>query len=261
VTLLFDSHIHVYSCYRRPEAFSILMDRLARIDARAEKIACLTERHDCDFYGELLASPGKVLGDRFETEIRSDGAYMRITRSDDGQQLALLPGRQVVTRERLEVIALNRTESIADGLPATEIIETVIERGGVPMLPWSPGKWFFERGRIVAELLDRYSPADLLIGDSSMRPRGWPTPRLMGKARRLGYSIVAGSDPLPFPGEEAYFGAYVTRVANAPDGPPADRIRQIPGNPGLSVTLLGTRPSPFAIAGRLHKNAAIKRKT
>jgi len=258
VTLLVDSHIHVYPCYRRAEAFSILM---ARIDGQAEKIACLTERHDCDFYGELLESPGKVLGDRFDTAVHSDGAYLRITRHTDGQQLVLLPGRQVVARERLEVIALNQGEFIADGSPATEIIEMVIARGGVPMLPWSPGKWFFERGRIVAELLDRFTPADLLIGDTSLRPRGWPTPRLMGKARRLGYSIVAGSDPLPFPGEEVYFGAYITRIANAPAGPPADRIRRILGNSDLSVTLLGTRPSPFAIARRLHKNAAAKRKS
>jgi hypothetical protein len=126
----------------------------------------------------------------------------------NGQSVHVVAGRQVATRERLEVLALATTAEVADGGDILETVERIAAAGGIPVLAWAPGKWLGRRGRRVHAILSEVQPGGLLIGDTAMRPRGWPTPRLMLEAKRRGFAIVAGTDPLPLAGEESLIGRY-----------------------------------------------------
>ncbi len=259
MSVVVDSHIHIYPCYSLKRAFSTLMDRLSNIASGATKIACLTERYDCDYFKELSEGRTGDLGPGFAVNHESNGNFLRIARTSDGTEFSLLPGRQVVARERIEVIGLNHAQHIGDGTPAKEIVDTILENSGIPMLAWSPGKWFFQRGRVIESLLRRYSPADLLIGDTSLRPQGWATPLLIRKARKMGYKVIAGSDPLPFAGEENSFGSYVSTASGSFEQlTPAEILRRIVGDPAVTLAKRGNRSNPVAFARRLHKNAASK---
>ncbi len=259
MNLVIDSHIHIYPCYSLQYAFTILIDRFNTLDSKAVKIACLTERYDCDYFQELKEGRIGDLNSGFIVSHEADGDFLRITRSGDGTEFHLLPGRQVVAKERIEVIGLNHPKHVSDGTPAREIVDTILENGGTPMLAWSPGKWFFTRGKVILSLLERYSPADMLIGDTSLRPRGWFKPLLVRKAQRMGYKVIAGSDPLPFAGEEEAFGAYVSRTQGAFDGKsPVDILRSLTTDSSIQLNSAGNRSNPVAFARRLHKNAASK---
>ena len=255
---IIDSHIHVYPCYDLDRAFSTLLSSMDGIAPNAVKVACLTERYDCDFFNELSAD-STPLDDRFSVREDPNEACLWIQRQDGGGSVALLPGRQVVSSENIEVIALVHRERIADGLPAAQIVEAVLNNNGVPMLSWSPGKWWFRRGKVVASLLERFSPANIVIGDTGLRPVGWSTPWLMRKAGNRGFRVLAGSDPLPVIGEERYFGSYMTEAetASAIESPTA-LIRSITTDIGVSLSVRGSRLMPFAIAQRLRKNSAAK---
>jgi hypothetical protein len=118
-----------------------------------------------------------------------------------------LPGRQVVTVEDLELLALNCRMEVADrGYRLGELIDRVREAGGTPVVPWGFGKWSGGRGRVVRELLE--TRQDFLLADNGNRLRGTAEPLLLGEGRRRGMSILAGSDPLPFKAQAGRVGSY-----------------------------------------------------
>jgi hypothetical protein len=115
-------------------------------------------------------------------------------------RLAIIAGRQVVTRERLEVLLLGSNADLPDGEPIERTLEMAAATGGVAVLPWGVGKWAFGRGRVVERLLSRTSAGPFCVGDNGNRPRILGTPRLLRRARELGKIVLPGSDPLPLPG-------------------------------------------------------------
>jgi hypothetical protein len=129
------------------------------------------------------------------------------------------------------------------------------------VIPWSPGKWYFGRKRVVRRLLDRFGPQRLLVGDTPLRPMGYPEPLLVRHARREGFRVLAGSDPLPFAGEERQLGRYVTLFSGAAFNPhrPSDSVRGMltSGAQGRSV---GRRALPLALVVRLWRNQRARRR-
>jgi hypothetical protein len=261
MNLIIDSHIHIYPCYSLNRAFSTLVDRFNAVDAQAIKIACLTERYDCDYFKELSEGRNGDLESGFAVHHEPNGNFLRITRASDGTEFSLLPGRQVVAQERVEVIGLNHAQHIADGTPAKKIVDTILDNGGTPMLAWSPGKWFSTRGKVILMLLQDYSYSrnDLLIGDTSLRPLGWLKPFIMRDAEAMGYKVIAGSDPLPFAGEEDSFGTYISTTSGSFEQlTPPEILHRIVSDPAIKLSSRGNRSNPVAFARRLHKNAASK---
>jgi hypothetical protein len=116
-----------------------------------------------------------------------------------GVRLLLIAGRQLVTREDLEVLGLGLGEDLGKGLALDAAVAAVLERGAVPVIPWGFGKWWFRRGRRVAELLRSGTGGRFFLGDNAGRPRGFPPPRLFAEAARHGVFVLPGSDPLPSP--------------------------------------------------------------
>jgi hypothetical protein len=122
----------------------------------------------------------------------------------------LIPGRQVATRERLELLGLGVDAPLPDGELLQDAWQRIRDELGLPVAPWSPGKWTGRRGRLLRELIEHAEPGALGVGDSLMRPSGWPEPALFRLARRRGLPVLAGSDPLPLAGEERFAGRYGT---------------------------------------------------
>jgi len=146
--------------------------------------------------------------------------------------------------------------SVPDGLPAAEVIRRVLAAGGIPVLAWAPGKWWFQRGRVVAELLRCFPPEQVLLGDTSLRPLGWGEPCRMRAARRQGYGMVAGSDPLPFVGDDRHMGTYGTLLPGDLDlRRPVTSARDALRQSRAGVRLLGRRGDPVTVARRLWRNS------
>jgi hypothetical protein len=258
MSILVDTHIHLYPCYSLPQALTSCITNLHALAPDAVAVACLTERHDCFFFQKLRE--GSLVVDGFDVERNDDPNSLHLT-TVSGQMLVLAAGRQIITKERLEVLALTADLRIPDGLPIRETIKQVIAEGAAPVLPWSPGKWFFNRGEIINAILHESDPQSVLVGDVTLRPRGWPTPHLIRTAQQLGFKTLYGSDPLPFPGEEQMLGRYATYYSNSS----LDASLQSPALRHLLLTTKGAacghRSSLQALALRLKRNSDTRKQT
>lgn len=257
-TTLLDTHLHLYPSYDLPRAFNQLLDCSADRDEQVSRGACLAERHDCQYFERLR--DGDIKLDGFELDCPEENE-LRLTRNKDGLSLNLLPGRQVITHENIEILALACPEMIDDGQPALDVIFQLNQLKYIPVLTWSPGKWFGQRGELVARLITELDKQDFLIGDTTLRPYGWLTPRLMKRAQQIGFTVVAGSDPLPFSGEESWLGAYYTVVESKTALSATALLHAIKqGDKTLKLHNTGKRSQPLDLFNRLRKNAASKKR-
>jgi hypothetical protein len=255
--MIADTHMHLYPCYDTAAALRIAGANLRRLGgAGTPRLVLLAERHDCRFF-ETLGGGAPDAGNGW-APAGEPGVLVRDT--DGAEPLYLVAGRQVVTAERIEILALALEHGPADGRPAKDTLRAIAEADGVPVLSWAPGKWFGARGRLVRELLETLPPDACLVGDTTLRPYGWGEPALMRLARQRGFGVAAGSDPLPFAGEEAAAGRYATRI-KAPLDPsrPLAGLRAALRQPHALRTT-GRRDMPWRAFRRLWLNALSKRR-
>jgi hypothetical protein len=249
---LADTHLHLYPCFDIDLALSGCMNKLSEDLATA----FLAERVDCSFYSHLLQ--GKKILQELTVE-SADEEQLILYRPQDGRRLLLVPGRQIIAAEGIEVLALGTRSCFTDGQPAEAIIRAIHKTGGIPVLPWSPGKWLFQRGQVIEQLLHHFSKHDLLIGDVSLRPQGWATPLLIRKAKNLGYKVIAGSDPLPFSGEEQCLGMYASRIVTPEPVVSASAALRAVLLEQAQVFPWGRRSYPLEALRRLHHNARVRK--
>lgn len=254
--LVADTHVHIYPFYDITLALNTLRTNLSLLDEQATCMVFLAERSDCNFYSNFKQNIAGSLSPEIRVHYLENALHLQEPGYSD---LYIFPGRQIITRERIEILSLTIDQRIPDKLTAREVVDTIRQKEGIPVLSWAPGKWFFKRNKIVRDLIDSNKPGSLLIGDTTLRPTCWPQPLLMRRAVRKGLTIISGSDPLPFAEEEQVMGRYAILMDSDfdPDNP-AKSIRSIFTQPGFSPSLIGKRGDLLSTFRRLFKNARSK---
>ena len=252
-----DTHVHLYPCYNLRQALTTLRRNLAAHVQEAVHFAFLAERYDCHYFRDFAAGNTEVLGKQVEVT----GYENCLRLSEDGfSDLYLVAGRQIITRERIEILALTTDLAIEDGLGVDEVIQRVRTEGGIPVVSWAPGKWFFQRREVVAGLIDKFAPGEILFGDTTLRPTGWLEPLLMRRAKQKKFGCVAGSDPLPFSGEEKMMGMFgICLDMDFSGDDPVASIRNSFTVSGFTPARVGHRGGPLTTLIRLFKNAQSKK--
>lgn len=202
-----DTHVHIYPFYDLRVQLDSAIANLRRAAPRADVYAlCLTERAGQSAFQAL--QQGDLRADGWTLSPTQDPDAL-LARAESGQ-LYLFAGHQIVTAERIEVLALGTHVQQADGAPLEATLLSVSEAGAVVALPWGLGKWLGRRGRLVQNVLDTEPTTRLVFADTCLRPAWFPTPALLSKARSRGFSILYGTDPLPRHGEEKITGQWAT---------------------------------------------------
>jgi hypothetical protein len=247
--VLVDAHVHIHPGFARDAFFDSAMNNFRRSAAELG-------RPD-DFLGcLLLAEMGAARwfrGARNGEEGEGTWAFEKtgeteslLARRSSGEKLMVIAGRQIATREGLEVLALASDAGVADGLPFGEVLHRVRASGALPVLPWGFGKWWGRRGKLVAGALARRGSALLFLGDNAGRLATSGEPALFREARHRGVTVLPGSDPLPLPWHYQKAGSYGFLLEGeisreSPAGDLQRRIRELRESPRYFGRRVGLR--------------------
>jgi hypothetical protein len=223
-----DGHVHLYS--REPAALLRVLQQAARnLAAHAP---------DCELGALMLAeSAGWDAFGLLRAEV--EGGVIAPTDEDNSlwaqcgeRPLLIVAGRQIVSAEKIEVLALGLGAPVADGRPLTELLADLRERPCLTVLPWGVGKWLGARGDLVRGALMR-NPG-VLLGDNAGRPAFWNA-ALLDRARAQRCAVLAGADPLPLPGAAERIGSFgsVVALSLSPDRPAASLLAAVRTARGL----------------------------
>ncbi len=247
--IIADTHLHLYPNYNLADAIRGCVHKLSALAPDAACVGYMAESSDFHQYKDLASGKRDAFSEG--VSVKSVGACLEL-QCFNTPSLYLCPGRQIVTEERLELLCLCVDAQIPDGLPAETTVNRIREVAGIPVLTWAVGKWLFGRAAVVRSLLETFSPSQLLVGDSAMRPIFWPTPVPMQFARKHGYKVLAGSDPLPADGEESVMGSYAS-LMDAPFDPENAResLRSALVNPDIIPKSVGARSGAVGFVRRM----------
>lgn len=251
--LIADLHVHLYPHFSLEKAFHAAFRNLQKmVDEHlsspilATKALFLTERADC-FLFSTLSSASSVGG--YTTQLVGEGVVEVV--SPEGDSLYIVEGRQIITAERLEILSLGVDPRCQDGVSLEEGIDRIIVGGGIPVIPWSFGKWWFERGKVLREYLStREGDLFPLLGDIPLRCTGGELHEKFRTQRR----VLSGSDPLPLLGEEGGIGSFVSVFEGGIrlESPLESLLEVVYGGVQLKVSV-GRRNSPLEALGRLQR--------
>jgi len=252
-----DTHVHIYPEYNLEDVFRYALRNLEKAAGNASEGASaraifLVERSGFNFFDDLRE--GKISpGVEFRVEESPEEECLKITRRHEGADpLYVIAGRQLTTYEGLEVLALAGRPAIEDGHAVGTIIEAVLGYGAVAVLNWAPGKWLFQRGRIVRRLIEQSVPGEICLADSALRPWGVPISALMRMGIKEGLHLLLGTDPFPFAGEERTIGTCGVLIEEGFDPQePVSSVRRLLRDPRVVVRRVGRRPPAWRVAAKL----------
>lgn len=217
--ILVDAHVHIYDCFDLQHfldsAVKNFKAEAARWDQEDDFTAflLLTETAKENWFHRLAGYAGSRSGNGTEsignwTFHRTNEDCSLYAQSEKSQGFFLIAGRQIVTAEDLEVLALMTDRQFEDGRPLEEVIQAVKETSAIPVIPWGFGKWMGKRGAILENILRKEKDSFLFLGDNSGRPVFLPRPSLFEFAEKKGIRVLPGSDSLPFLSESQRVGSF-----------------------------------------------------
>lgn len=230
-SVLADAHAHYYPAFGWDRFLDAATRNFTRAAAHpAARCLLFAERAEDDELHRLLTGRGRDLPRRWTIARTPEPGSLIASHADT--HIHLIAGRQLRTAESLELLALCTDRRFPDGLPIAQALQAAAAADALPVLPWGLGKWWFRRGRVIAQLI-RPQPHPVFFGDTSSRPAHTPAPRHFCAAARAGWHVLPGADPLPHPAEATIAGSYGFAI----DGP------FDPDHPAASLRALLTAPT------------------
>ncbi len=245
-SLLVDAHVHLHPCF---DLTQFLQSALANFQHQSDKLGLsqpltaallLAEVNGVNAFADLV-SRYKQDNPPADWEIcpTAEAATLWFKHSS-GHTLLIAAGRQAVTQEGIEVLALITAAAIEDRLSLEDTLAAVTAAGGLPVLPWGVGKWLGKRGQLVAAQLQA-ADGPLFAGDNGGRPSFWPLPDYCQQRLQL-----PGTDPLPLSYEVARAGSFGFVTQGHLDGDrPGESLKQILLGPQPVVQAYGQPQSPW----------------
>ena len=256
--LLLDGHVHIHDCFDivafLDGAYLNFLNRALAMDrGDFSAVLLLTESAGDDWFGRLrrLSENREGVGNGKENgwSFYATGEDCSlVAESRKGERIFIIAGRQIVTSENLEVLALGTLSRLNDGEPVQMVIQMTRAVGGLPVLPWGFGKWWGRRGKIVERVLKNHNGLPLFLGDNGNRPGLLPTPKILASANLFEIRVLPGSDPLPFRKEANRVGRFGFAVdASLMGDCPAAEVKSLIARKETGLTRFGKleKPLPF----------------
>lgn len=258
--IFIDAHVHIYDCFDLEIFFTAALENLKTAAAVVSErnqhqsafVLLLAEGKGNSWYQKMFA---RILAERAVISVKGAWTFYPteellslVAQKNDSkkEKLFVVAGRQLVTAENIEVLALFCNKDVSEKMSLMDTVASIKECNGVPVIPWGAGKWFGKRGKVLQDFVARGGQKNVFLGDNGGRPHFWPTPELLHFAEAKGFHILSGSDPLPLPHEAQRAGSFGFFLDHLLDdsSSPAHSLRDL---------LLGGQQVIYPF-GRLQKN-------
>lgn len=205
-----DAHVHIHEHFSLSRLFLISLQNFRKYSAANQRgvmhgFLLLTESYGVNKFADLKNYDNQS-GD-FSIHHTNETESLKIV-TLGGQNLFVVAGRQIVTAEKLEILALGLDVEYPDGNTLEATLKDLSTTQCLRVLPWGAGKWMGKRGKIIQSLISTWSNGPLFVGDNGNRPSFWPLPSTFSDAKIKGIFNLPGSDPLPFPEQEKKAGSF-----------------------------------------------------
>jgi hypothetical protein len=258
--ILVDAHVHLRDCFDvdlfLDEAYANFEEVAWTVDQSTKFIGVLlfTDSDQEGGFERLLdylernGSSDAVDGEAWHLRSTPDNTSVYLERGQaESAVLFVTAGRQLVSEEQLEVLALGTQAEFKEGIPARQLVRAVAEAEALPVIPWGVGKWIGRRGTIVKDLLRDPTLPRFFVGDSANRPFFWPQSPLFQLAEERGIRNLPGSDPLPLPAECQRPGGFGSVLCGSLDSkqPTQDLLKKL-ADPSTELRYYGQGDGPLA---------------
>ena len=210
---LIDGHVHYYPNFDRDRFFdSALANFRSAASAHATNTEyagwlLLAESAGMHYFRLFRDTAGQTAGGVWTIQETGEAESL-VARRDTGEGLLLVAGRQVITAEGLEVLALCCDANPDDGRPLRAAVDAARGLDAIVVLPWAFGKWWLRRGDLIDEFVKSAEPTHIFLGDNGGRTRLGPRPRPFRVAESRGIRILPGSDAFPLSFDAGRTGSY-----------------------------------------------------
>ena len=213
--MLVDSHIHLHSCFDIDALLDSAVHNFLRAgrsrssERSGQPVGCLalTETARDNVYAAMASGQERWKPRRWSLRTTDDDSAL-VVRSPANADIIVLAGSQIVTSERLEVLALATARRYPDGRSMRDTLAALAADGVPAVIPWGFGKWWFGRGRFLSELVSSSEPRSFFLGDNGGRPVATPRPKLFSEAERRGFRILPGTDLFPYTSQQRKAGSF-----------------------------------------------------
>jgi len=220
--VLVDAHVHIYDCF---DIETLLDAALINFGRAAQKLGLgrkfsmvllLAETSRDNWFLQMretcLKNQRPLLKSHWQIDKTPDKTVLQARRltevAGNEKTILIMAGRQIITVEGLELLALATDSKFEDGLSLADALSAVREQDAIPVLPWAVGKWLGKRGKLLSALLQKETQSDLCLGDNSGRPVFWQHPTHFQQAQATNIPLLPGTDPLPFASEASRVGNF-----------------------------------------------------
>lgn len=247
--IIADAHVHINNCFDLEKMLDSALDNFGQISQKQgyknnyHGILFLTETTNQNWFNQLAQEKQKVNNWTFQNTPEKVSLFAQNALN---QKLLLIAGRQIVTAENLEVLALITEQNFIDGLSLKATMQAIVAAGGIPVIPWGVGKWFGHRGKIISNLFNNSELPPFFLGDNSGRPFFWLRSPYFQQAKTKGIKILPGTDPLPLRSEVSRPGSFGFKIrAELNLRQPGTHLKQMLLDQNLMIEPYGSLETPF----------------
>ena len=207
-----DTHSHFHECF---DVEQFINTAIANATRCGDVTPCLMLADPAN--QNSLVEIGKQLvqsESRFEIECDCDTA---IVKRDGYTALVLIRGRQIRTKENLEILSYGTPQPLSDGDPFRDTLRQVTASARIGIVPWSFGKWWGRRRHVLQSALNElveYSShqisdvATIALGDNGCRPKVFQFGGSLHSLSKTDIRVLPGSDPLALKSERDRIGEF-----------------------------------------------------
>ncbi len=247
--IFIDGHVHFYDNFNPNKFFLDAEANFLKYSKSRDKeehshfVLMFSEGRGYNYYRDFISGTSKYFKEKLLFN-KTEEPWSHRLEMNGREMMTVINGRQIITKEKLEILHLGTDEIIDDGIPASTVLKKIFKSGGIAVIAWGVGKWFFSRGKIVKTLIEEFGSESLFLGDNSARPLIWAAPKLYKTAKSRGIKILAGSDPLPIEKDDEKPGSYIFSISgNYDPNKPFNSIRKILMERNSKTVFWGSRDS------------------